>query len=320
MNNKYKKIIIWGYPITPKTSADSPSPHTHSYIHAAFYKAFKHLGYEVYWFNDTFHPQGFDYSHCLFFASSTDQCKYLPIELTATYILHNVDGRNLYELGCKTMQMQVYTKDLYECNAPENITELHPYSVFAKSTDVSCLYMPWATDLLPHEINPDNATNEKELKRCVWIGSYGGNLHDPFNNGSELNPYFEACKANGIVVYRTDPWSAPVSFEENMELIRTAYLAPAINGLWQKQQHYIPCRAFKNVSYGHPMITNNAFLHQIFGDAIIYDDDTKVLFDKSMAAKEDPQAIEKTKWIMNKVAQEHTYLNRIQDLLTALEM
>ena len=37
------KIVIWGYPLYS---------HTHSYIHAAFYKAFTHLGYETYWFHD----------------------------------------------------------------------------------------------------------------------------------------------------------------------------------------------------------------------------------------------------------------------------
>ena len=37
------KIVIWGYPL---------HSHTHSYIHAAFYKAFTHLEYETYWFHD----------------------------------------------------------------------------------------------------------------------------------------------------------------------------------------------------------------------------------------------------------------------------
>lgn len=321
---KYAKVIIWGYPITPKPDENSPNPHTHSYIHAAFYKAFKHLGYEVHWFNDTNHPQGFDYSNCLFFASSTEQCQYLPIEATATYILHNADGRKYHEAGCKIMFMQVYTKDLYNNNAPENLTKIHEYSIFAKGEGANCLYMPWATDLLPHEIKLDNATNASKhdypSARCVWIGSYGGNVNDPFQNGSELLPYFNACQANGIEVYRTDPWAKPITFEENMQLIRTAYLAPAINGKWQKDQHYVPCRAFKNVSYGHFCITNNAFLHQIFGDAVVYDDDTKVLFEKSIAAKQQPDAIDAIKWMMQKVASEHTFINRIEDLLIALEM
>ena len=34
------KICIWGHPL---------HSHTHSYIHAAFFKAFKALGHETYW-------------------------------------------------------------------------------------------------------------------------------------------------------------------------------------------------------------------------------------------------------------------------------
>ena len=37
------KIVIWGYPLNSRT---------HSYIHSSFYKAFKHLGHDVYWFHD----------------------------------------------------------------------------------------------------------------------------------------------------------------------------------------------------------------------------------------------------------------------------
>ena len=42
------KIIIWGYP----TNA-----HTHFYTHEALYKAFKHLGYDTYWFHDDGYPE-----------------------------------------------------------------------------------------------------------------------------------------------------------------------------------------------------------------------------------------------------------------------
>ena len=36
------KVIIWGHEL---------HNHTHSYIHNAFYRTFKYLGYNVYWFN-----------------------------------------------------------------------------------------------------------------------------------------------------------------------------------------------------------------------------------------------------------------------------
>ena len=36
------KVIIWGHTL---------HDHTHSYIHNAFYRTFKYLGYETYWFS-----------------------------------------------------------------------------------------------------------------------------------------------------------------------------------------------------------------------------------------------------------------------------
>mgnify|MGYP006419383869 CR=1 FL=1 len=37
------KVIIWGHKL---------HSHTHSYIHDSFYKAFKFLGYNTYWFDE----------------------------------------------------------------------------------------------------------------------------------------------------------------------------------------------------------------------------------------------------------------------------
>ena len=51
------KVVIWGFPL---------HSHTHSYIHYGWYKGFKHLGYDTYWFDDTNYPSDFDYSNCLF--------------------------------------------------------------------------------------------------------------------------------------------------------------------------------------------------------------------------------------------------------------
>ena len=39
----FEKVIIWGHKL---------HTHTHSYIHYGFYKAFKHLNYDVYWLNE----------------------------------------------------------------------------------------------------------------------------------------------------------------------------------------------------------------------------------------------------------------------------
>ena len=43
MNHDIKKVVIWGHKLYS---------HTHSFIHSGFFKAFKHLGYDTYWFDN----------------------------------------------------------------------------------------------------------------------------------------------------------------------------------------------------------------------------------------------------------------------------
>ena len=59
MRNKKPKIVIWGY---------NQDNHTQYYIHWAWHRTFKYLGYETYWFSDDDHPTDFDYGNCLFIA------------------------------------------------------------------------------------------------------------------------------------------------------------------------------------------------------------------------------------------------------------
>ena len=79
---KFKKVVIWGYPL---------NTHTHSYIHASFYKAFKNMGYETYWFNDS-NFENLDFKNCLFIAAG-EQERNIPLVKDSYYVLHNVDAK-----------------------------------------------------------------------------------------------------------------------------------------------------------------------------------------------------------------------------------
>ena len=72
------KIVIWGYPL---------NSHTHSYIHSSFYKAFKHLEHDVYWFHDDEYPEDFDFDDCVFLTEGFAD-KNIPLRETSTYYVH----------------------------------------------------------------------------------------------------------------------------------------------------------------------------------------------------------------------------------------
>ncbi len=283
------------------------------------------MGYNVHWFNDDDHPQDFNYDDCLILGSSTEHVKYMPVNGSAHYILHNVNvnAHKFIERGVNpknVIYIQVYSKDVYKDNSPENLKNISGnYTIKARYADSICLYMPWGTDLLPHEIDCATATNNMDKNgKCVWVGSYNTGTTDIFQNGSELTPYFDVAFACGIQKNVIIPWNTPISFEENVSLIRNSYLAPSINGKWQMDQHYLPCRLFKNISYGHFGITNNEFAHQIFGDLAVYDSDPVTLFHKSIEFKNAPQALGTMQAAMEYVRDHHTYINRINDILQCL--
>jgi spore maturation protein CgeB len=96
-------------------------------------------------------------------------------------------------------------------------------------------------------------------------------------------------------------------------------MAPAIQGDWQCRQGYIPCRIFKNISYGQFGITNSKTVYELFGENIIYNSDTYQLF---IDAKKYIQSasLEDLYKQMDFVRDNHTYINRINSLLTLATM
>jgi hypothetical protein len=91
-------------------------------------------------------------------------------------------------------------------------------------------------------------------------------------------------------------------------------MAPAIVGQWQKMVGYIPCRIFKNISYGQMGITNSPRVYELFEEKIIYNsDEYQLFFDARHALMRTThkQLFE----LMDFVRDKHTYLNRIETLL-----
>ena len=90
------KIIIWGHKL---------HSHTHSYIHGAFFKAFKSMGYDTYWLDNSDNIDVISFKDCLFMTEG--QCdNSIPLDKTNRYILHNCDITKYAD--CKYLSIQVY--------------------------------------------------------------------------------------------------------------------------------------------------------------------------------------------------------------------
>jgi hypothetical protein len=264
------------------------------------------MGYDTLWLDNSDDVSNINFDNALFLTEGQVDQR-MPVVKSAKYILHNCNGERFRGMEDRCLWLQVYTHDAL---LPERACEKVAGGIYFQKNG-KCLYQPWATDLLPHEFDFEKACVFDDRKRAVyWIGTIGGGY---FGNQEQLQGFRAACGQNGIsFVHRTG-----VSDEEGRDLIRQSIVAPAIQGQWQVEKGYIPCRVFKNISYGQIACTNSATVHELFEGRIPYNPDTHALFqiayDRARSASKE-EIID----LMKTVQSNHTYINRIQNLLKFL--
>jgi len=291
----FEKVIIWGHKL---------HSHTHSYIHEGFYNAFLHLGYPTYWLDDADDVSHIDFSNALFLTEGQVD-RNIPLREDATYLLHNCTDPKYRTLDKGNVSFfQVFTDSIFSVPTLTKLDTCMYYDLPGR-----CLYMPWATDLLPDEIEALKVTlcQTASKDQVFWIGTIGAGK---FGNIDQLTPFIRACEENGISFIQ----KGNISRAEHIDSIRSSYMAPAIVGGWQEEQGYIPCRLFKNISYGKMGVTNSRHAYELFEEKIVYNPDTYQLF---YDAKERLKTLtlDDTIALMDLVKTKHTYVQRIHMLL-----
>ena len=300
------KAVLWGHKL---------HTHTHSYIHYAFHKAFKYLGFDTYWLDNKDDISKIDLSGALFITESQVDQK-IPLRDDCFYIIHYFRDfdkyKHLIEIG-HCILMLPYRKEFIH----DFQTQLDDYVFY--NLNKKTLYMPWATDLLPYEIDEIKkelpSIKKEKVARFIgtcWGGGPGGNI-------GEANRFRKACDESGIPFEVVGGWQCGmnISPEENINLIKKAYLAPAIQGQLQCDIWYIPCRIFKNISCGQLGITNSEAVYKMFNKKVVYNPDPYKLFFDAMK-KMGTLDINEIYELMDFVKTKHTYINRIDALLTFL--
>jgi len=307
----FNQIIIWGHKL---------HSHTHSYIHNGFFIAFKHLNYNVLWLDDKSNITNIDFTNSLFITEH-QVCKKIPIRYDCKYILHNsfVDpGKAYYKKNAGTWE-DIRFKDIAKKGNVINMQVYRPKFVLNKTKmedyvyyDIRTysIYFPWATDLLPYEIT--------EIQKN--INSINTNSHNKIINFvgtmiDEWKQFDKACKENNITFIHYGGYSGKnKSSKENIKLIQQSYIAPSIQRQQQCDVGYIPCRIFKNISYGKMGFTNSQVVYELFDKKIIYNPCSYKLFYDAKDWIENKYNEKYITDLMNIVKKKHTYLNRIQNL------
>ena len=329
----FSKVIIWGFPLYT---------HTHSYIHYGWYKGFKSMGYETYWYHDGDFPKDFDYSNTLFITEGYADDS-IPINESSIYFVHIARNPEKY-IGKVKRFIEIrylvdsikdfnydYVLDKSKCNKISECTyyeKLNNNGGIARyhnnpiPMEYECIYTCWATDLLPEEIKEENIYIPKE-KTIYWFGSAN------HTNTHEIRLFYDECIKNDIKFITNNPWTNPKSFEEVQELTMKSYMSPDFRssgdpgkirlgetGTCHKQIGYIACRMLKSISYGHLGITNSRHTYELLDKTVIYNENESQLFYDAQKQLNNYNLIKEQ---MTIVREKHTYLNRIMDLLSVLQ-
>lgn len=296
---RFRRVVIWGHKL---------HTHTHSYIHFGFFRAFSQLGFTVDWLDAADEIDPCDFSETLFITEG-QAVQGMPRRDDSIYIMHNYDTElksDAFELGYR-LNIQVYTHD---CRKREYM-QLDDYVFFDQSRRT--LYMPWATDLLPREIDglhANKALVDTQPQAC-FVGSISDGV---FGNRREMSSFARACGEKGIrFVHHQN-----LGIEDAIKAVRAALLAPALQGHWQVTNGYIPCRIFKNISYGQIGITNSATVRDLFSGSIVYSSDPAELVLRALEYIQQNKTEEMAE-IRRWVRDNHTYLNRVETLLQVLD-
>jgi hypothetical protein len=297
------KVVLWGHKL---------HTHTHSYIHWGFSRAFAHLGYATYWFDQHDDLSTFDFANTLFITEGQVDAG-IPIRDDCYYIIHNCRPEKYRPLLANghALILQVYTHDCLKRNDPALAFCFH-YDLTQP-----IIYMPWATDLLPYEIEAIQNklhTLAPRKKLATFVGSIATGT---FGNQSEIMAFKRAMSEHGIEFHHGGVNNK--SMDQNIQMMQSALLAPALQGAWQCEHGYIPCRIFKNISYGAMGITNSDVVYQLFDKKIVYNANAYQLGHDAIA-RAHTWTITDQQELMNIVKTKHTYLNRIELLFQFFEM
>ena len=305
--NKIKRIVIWGL---------KKKYHTHRHIHQAFYKNAKKLGYETLWIEDEKKSQKYIEPGDLILSAyvigrmipekNSFEEHIIPIRDDVYYCLHNFKNVFLERVpNDKLILLQVYN------NTIENIPNIEKWgcaTYFDKNTRT--LYQPWGTDLLASEFKKPVFRRNKFV---FWVGSIWNNKLKQGNTTQiiELKEILKKRNLKFIHLRFIPDWL-------NIFFIRLSRIAPAIAGKSQVDVDYLPCRMFKNISYGQLGITNIKKFKDILEDSFIDGENIEEIIDKSLSLSKNEQADLIRR--QQNIIKNYTYKNSIENILRALEI
>ncbi len=293
---RYRKVVVWGL---------RTANHTHRYIHSHFAGALARLGIPHCWVDDLPQHRAIVGPGDLVIAANVGGA-HLPEIAGVDYCLHNFDEigtlHDRLDPRCN-LRLQVYTDRARRAAQQwDAVTWFDPGS--------RTLYQPWGTDLLAGEFREPTFSR---LPVVAWVGSIWNNALDQ-GNVREIQALRTCLAARRVRMLHL----RGVPDRVNLLAVRLSRLAPAIAGRWQVENNYLPCRLFKNVSYGQLGLSNVPLARALFGDCGIAADSIEALVDAGLALGRG--RYREITAQQQRIVREHTYERKLDHIARALEL
>jgi ubiquinone/menaquinone biosynthesis C-methylase UbiE len=292
---KFNKIVIWGL----KTS-----DHSHAHIHRHFYETLKKLEIDACWVDDNRRYEELIRKGDMVIAVDV-ACSSLPIREGVCYCLHNCYKLYKEIEPSRSIVLQTY-RSFVEQDGSEKWDDV---TFFHRQKRI--LSQPWATDLLGEEFK--EPVFKPETKTVYWVGSIWNDDQDQ-GNINEIQILKNVLKKRNIELV----WLKNISDSQNIKYVRLSRIAPAIAGRWQVEHNYLPCRMWKNISYGQLGISNVKKFDDIFKDCIVKGQGIEEIIDNALSLSLDKyrDMIFEQQQIVKK---NHTYANRLLGIVRAFD-
>ena len=241
-------------------------------------------------------------------ASDWQVDKGIPLNATSKYILHHCN-QGKYD-NYRHVNLCNYVNDCTlgkSHNYPGASVERINYFTYYDSKN-RALYQPWGTASFHDEFD-----NFSELDTTISEIYYVGTVWT--DNINEINQFYTSCLKNNkkLIIQRTS------SELESRKFIKASFIAPDIRLKHHVNVGYIPCRIFKNISYGKVPATNSEYVANFFGKGLLpYTPNPENLVECNTEFYNSPKAREIFSFLSNEVKQNHTFLTRIKHILEVL--
>ena len=292
---KFNKVVVWGL----KTSE-----HTHAHIHRHFFDVLEKIGARAVFVDDSSRNAVAVESNDLVVAVDV-AISQMPVTDGVYYCLHNCpDDIHRRIAPARNIRLQTYMS-----SAKQTGERWDEVTFFDSATRT--LYQPWATDLLASEFKEPILHRSGSI--VFWVGSI---WDDALGRGNvnEIQMLKDVLEARGIRFVHL----RGISDSLNVRYVRNSFIAPAIVGRWQVANNYLPCRMWKNISYGQLGVSNVRKFDDVFEDCTVKGRSIEELIDNTLSL---PFSTYRDMICRQQeiVKSRHTYVNRLLSIIKAFE-